>query len=343
MFGAAIAAVLIQIPIVTLRPQGPSVLAVFVELLPFWLVRAALGLAIWALADWVQRRHLGTLPSIAVHVAGALAFWTAWSAVMAASPILPPSYAGLYVERVVELLRVSVLISAFIYACVVGAHRATHYLGVARRAELRSAELETRLARARLETLRAQLNPHFLFNTLNGISALAMQENHEQVVQALALLGDLLRSALADGDVTTIDRELAFASQYLELQRIRLGERLTVIWVVEAGVAHCRVPVMVLQPIVENAVVHGIEPRAEGGWVRIAARRSGGRVRIEVANSGIGPESPAPYRTGMAGVEARLQHIYGRDYRLEFARHDGPDCLCLIEIPYDTNHQDAHR
>jgi len=343
MFGAAIAAVLIQIPIVTLRPQGPSVLTVFVELLPFWLVRAGLGLGIWALADWLHRRGLEPARAIAVHAIGALAFWTAWSALLAMSPVLPPSYTGSYGARVVSLLEVSAIISPFIYACVVGAHRASHYFGVARRAELRSAELETRLARARLETLRAQLNPHFLFNTLNGISSLALQQNHEQVVQALGLLGDLLRSALGDGEVTTIHRELAFAGQYLELQRIRLGDRLTVTWALDPKVAQCRVPVMVLQPIVENAVVHGIEPRTENGWVRIATRRLGDRVRLEVANSGSGPETPARFRTGMAGVEARLQHVYHQDYRLELERLNGREFICLIEIPYDANLEDTHR
>lgn len=342
MFGAALVPIAIQVAMIQLRPDAPPVATLVAELVPFWTVRAGLGLLVWDLADRVLRGRPPLVRALGVHVAGALSYWVVWSGVVALSPILPPSYAGSYPARVLALMQTSSIISPFIYACIVGAHHATHYLRAARRAEVRAAEFEARLSQARLDTLRAQLNPHFLFNTLNGITSLALQRDHERVVAALGLLGDLLRSALANGELTTLDREFAFAGQYLDLQRMRLGDRLSVTWEAEAGLARCRVPVMVLQPLVENAMVHGIEPRAEGGWVRVCARRQGDRVRIEVADSGPGSETAPTFGTGLAAVEARLQHAYGGDYRLAYARGQDDVSRCTIEIPYATDDQDAH-
>ena len=343
MFGAALVPVVLQVGMFQLRPGAPAVATMVGQLLPFWMVRAALGLVLWGAADRVLRRRPSLPRAVGIHVVGAAAYWVVWSGLVALSPVLPPSYTGSYAERVLQLMQASSIISPFIYACVVGAHHAVHYLRVARQAEVRAAELEGRLAQARLDTLRAQLNPHFLFNTLNGITSLALQGDHDRVVAALGLLGDLLRSALADGDLTTLDREFAFAGQYLELQGMRLGDRLSVVWETDPCVGRCRVPVMVLQPLIENALVHGVEPRAEGGWVRVRARRHGARVRVDVADSGPGPSAALKVGTGLAAVEARLRHVYGSDYRLAYARGEGNESTCTIEIPYGADDQDAHR
>jgi two-component system sensor histidine kinase AlgZ len=137
---------------------------------------------------------------------------------------------------------------------------------------------------ARLKALQARIRPHFLFNSLNTVASLA-HDRPDLAERALEDLADLIRASLGDGaGLVPFSDEVALARGYLELERLRLGERLQVLWELDDMTNTVPVPPLVLQPLVENAVFHGVEPRLEGGTVRVAARMEGGGLLVEVSN-----------------------------------------------------------
>ncbi len=170
---------------------------------------------------------------------------------------------------------------------------------------------------AQLRALRAQLQPHFLFNTLQGVAAAASTDS-ALATRMIALLGDLLRQTLRErdgglGGLVALDEERRMLEPYLELQKLRLGVRLRIEIDVAADVATAAVPDLLLQPLVENAVEHGVEPRPEGGVVRIVARRVGEALQIQVQDDGNGiATNGEPGRgIGLAATRERLQTLFG--------------------------------
>src|SRR5918993_4754638 len=159
----------------------------------------------------------------------------------------------------------------------------------ARPRELNAAQLETRLVEARLHTLQRQLQPHFLFNTLNTISAL-MHRNVDAADNMIARLSDLLRISLHNVGIqeVTLKEELDFLSKYLEIEQTRFRDRLTVVFDVQPGTLDALVPNLVLQPLVENAIKHGIGPRPSPGTITIRARLTGERLELIVQDNGVG-------------------------------------------------------
>jgi len=185
-----------------------------------------------------------------------------------------------------------------------------------RREEARAASAEALRARAELSALRAQLNPHFLFNVLHSVLGM-MRRDPALAEQALERLGDLLRYALRvhrDGvDRTALRHEWEFMETYLELETIRLGDRLKISKRVDEAALDCSVPTFSVQPLVENAVRHGIAPRAEGGSVRVDASLVAGLLRIEVTNDGAGEATAAngdESGTGLRVLRERLEVLY---------------------------------
>jgi len=210
-----------------------------------------------------------------------------------------------------------------------------------REAEVGRAQLETQLAYAQLAALRAQLQPHFLFNTLNAAVALARAGDAEATARVLVLLGDLLRQLLrgdAPQEVPLRD-ELALLETYLEIQRVRFGERLQVAWQVADDVRDALVPQLVLQPLVENALQHGIAPRSRAGRLDITAARRGDRLRLAVCDDGPGVApgfSIAAQRgVGLRNTRERLQRLYGERGDLALAS-DGERTTAAIELPLRT-------
>ena len=206
-----------------------------------------------------------------------------------------------------------------------------------RERELQAAQLETQLARAHLQALEMQLQPHFLFNTLNSISELV----HDDPVAAelmVAQLGDLLRMTMAgDGrQEVPLSRELELVGAYLEIERTRFQDRLSVKKQVEPDVTDALVPTLLLQPLVENAVRHGLSPRVAPGTVTLTARRVGDRLRLTVRDDGRGlpPEGERRERVGVGNTRSRLRQAYGGAHRFELAEAPGGGTLVLIEIPY---------
>jgi LytS/YehU family sensor histidine kinase len=178
----------------------------------------------------------------------------------------------------------------------------------------RSLELEARLAEAELHALKMQLHPHFLFNTLETISAL-MYRDVDAADRMIAQLGDLLRHTLRHSHVhqVTLREELDFLTRYLEIEQTRFQDRLRVRLDVDPSVLDASVPNLILQPLVENAIRHGVAPRASAGQVDIFARRSGETLFIEIRDDGEGPRSGSGERVGLTNTRRRLEQIYGRN------------------------------
>lgn len=210
--------------------------------------------------------------------------------------------------------------------------------------ELTRAELQ--LARSQLQVLKMQLDPHFLFNTFNAIAAL-MHRDAAAADAMLTRLSELLRITLsrAGDQEVTLREELDFLRLYLEIQQSRFGERLSVDWRVEPGVEGASVPHLVLQPIVENAVQHGIARVPGPGRIGIAARRQGARLLLEVTDSGPGLAddwTPRPGGLGLSNTHARLEQMYGEEHTLEMYTRDEGGTAVVIELPYRPMVRAAH-
>lgn len=199
----------------------------------------------------------------------------------------------------------------------------------------RDQQRATSLARARLDTLRAQLHPHFLFNTLNTISGL-IHENPAKADEMVLTLSELLRSSLqsSTSEEVPLQQEVDFVRRYLLLMQGRFEERLQFELTVNADTARALVPPMLLQPLVENAVEHGLLPRPEGGIVRVEAQRDGKRLQIRVCDNGVGLAADAPREEGigLGHTRARLAEMYGP--RASIAFWQGNGLTVEITLPF---------
>jgi two-component system, LytTR family, sensor kinase len=224
------------------------------------------------------------------------------------------------------------------YFAIVGVSQAVHYQRAALRRQLESARLETSLVEARLQALQRQLHPHFLFNTLHGVSAL-MHRDVEAADRMIALLADLLRASLnIRSPEIPLKDELDLLGRYLDIERVRFGPRLTVTYDIEPEALDARVPSLILQPLVENAIEHGIAPKGGTGHVDISARREGGRLWLEVRDDGVGLcEDVFEARRrgiGVSNTESRLRHLYGPAHRFEFVRRGSRGLSVRVVVPW---------
>lgn len=224
----------------------------------------------------------------------------------------------------------------FKFSMFVGVAHALHYARRSRQRELAASRLEALLARAELDALRARLQPHFLFNALSALTEL-VHRDPAAAEQGILRLGALLRRTLdtAEPEVALED-ELTFVSHYLEIEQLRLGERLRVAWDIEAPVRRARVPHLVLQPLVENAVRHGLAPRTAPGRVRIAARAEADQLILEVEDDGVGLDPTAATGAaglGLASTRDRLVRLYGARQRLELTRMPDGGTRAAARLP----------
>jgi two-component system, LytTR family, sensor kinase len=205
--------------------------------------------------------------------------------------------------------------------------------------EQRAVQLEGRLAAAQLQMLRLQLHPHFLLNTLNAISAL-IHKDVEVADRMVAQLGDLLRLLLDrfGAPEVTLEEELEFLNRYLEIEQERYGARLRVREQVEAGLLRAWLPPLILQPLVENALKHGIGPGKKGGRITVRARRDRkqGRLRLEVEDNGVGLAPDYRLGVGLSNTYARLRQLYPGAFRCELRAAPSGGTLAVLELPFRT-------
>jgi LytS/YehU family sensor histidine kinase len=226
-----------------------------------------------------------------------------------------------------------------IYAAVAMTAHAIHLYTHWRARELQSAQLEAQLGAARLASLRAQLHPHFLFNSLHTIASLVRDGRNDDAVKLISGMSDLLRRLLDTRDDThSIEDELAAARTYLDVQRARFGDRLTAEVTLQPDAARARVPVLVVQPLVENALRHGLADRVEAGHVRVLATRERDDIVIQVDDNGAGV--PAHWRldgatgTGLANIRGRLDAMYAGKASLAVVGGPGRGFAVTVRLPY---------
>jgi signal transduction histidine kinase len=230
---------------------------------------------------------------------------------------------------------------SLIYWTILLASYAFDYYHRYQEGQLKSSQLETQLAQSQLQALKMQLHPHFLFNTLHSISAL-MRDDVEAADQMIARLGEFLRMTLKNSgeQETTLEQELKFLECYLGIEKLRFQDRLTTRIEAEPAAMEARVPNLFLQPIVENAIRHGIAQQTEVGVVAITARRDNGRLRLEVRDNGPGMpmendrgggESSG---LGLANTRSRLLRMYGDEHHFGIRNVAEGGLVVTLEIPF---------
>ena len=225
------------------------------------------------------------------------------------------------------------------YAMLVGVGYAISFYQRYRSREVATARLEAQLTGARLQALKMQMHPHFLFNTLHAISAL-MHRDVEAADRMVARLSDLLRITLAHEGTQEVPlrQELEFLKPYLEIEQTRFGDRVQVRFDIPPDVLDAQVPHFILQPLVENSIRHGIAPRAGPGCIEIGAQRNGDQLCLQVRDDGCGlgrAASPAQGQgVGVSNTRARLEQLYGVRQHFRLADAPGGGTIAEVSIPY---------
>ena len=235
------------------------------------------------------------------------------------------------------ILRYS-LRNPLIYAIVAGITSTVDYYRKFKDREIRAAQLESQLSRARLQALQSQIHPHFLFNTLNAVTAL-MRRDVEGAERMLVRLADLLRRTLEGGESQEIPlrQELDLLEAYLGIEQVRFSDRLTVVQEIDPGALEEPVPRLILQPLAENAVRHGLAPSRGPCTIWILARRTSEALELEVSDDGVGlGEESAVEGLGLMNTRARLKALYGEGARFELGARSGGGATAAMRIPRRT-------
>ena len=216
------------------------------------------------------------------------------------------------------------------FIIVLAAAHAYEYFKRARDQEL---QLQQALATSELQALKSQLHPHFLFNTLQGISALIDTEKERAKAMVLKV-SHLLRTALqcASSNVISLDEELKFVGDYLSIEKMRLEDRLEVRWQIDPAARQLLVPQLIMQPLVENAIFHGVACCRGGGWIEISSRRAGSMLEIAIRNS-VGGKRQAGMGLGLQNVRARLKHLYEEEATLCFEQGSDGVAVASLVLP----------
>jgi two-component system LytT family sensor kinase len=234
-----------------------------------------------------------------------------------------------------ELVRIShsFAFQIWCYFPILVAAHAYYAFVRAKAQELERSELQQALAASELQMLKSQLQPHYLFNTLHGIATL-VESDRAKAKASVLKLSNLLRTSLEYGnsDLITFAEELKFVRSYLELEQMRLEERLRISWDIDMETREALVPQLILQPLVENAIVHGISCCREGGWIQISSRKAGDRVELEVRNS-IGGKSREGLGLGHRNTTARIRHLYANEGVFVFRIDSGDVAVAVLTFP----------
>jgi two-component system LytT family sensor kinase len=240
----------------------------------------------------------------------------------------------LIASRILHMVFLNYSEAFVLYWVMLLASHTLHFQARLRTQELRASRLEAQLAQAQLSALKMQLHPHFLFNTLHSISAL-LHGDVEAADLMVARLGDFLRLTLENSETqeVTLEQELEFLRCYLDIELTRFQDRLRVKFEIAPGTLDALTPNLILQPLVENAIRHGIAPRMEPGCVTICSELQGNRLRIEVRDDGPGFASNTP-GIGLSNTRARLERLYGSGYVLQLSNGTHNGAIVTLEIPF---------
>ena len=309
-----------------------------------WLILGALT----PLVYWLARRYPIRPPivgrNLLAHVGGALLLCIGWATAGASLRWvlgIGPTHAPKTVQLTNWLLT-TIPWGTFMYFTTLGCMHAFAYFVEAKEREALTARLAAQVAEARLGALRMQLHPHFLFNSLNAITVLVRDKDTAAASRMLELLSDVLRQVLRSDQAheVSLADELRFLERYLAIEQVRFSDRLTVRFDVADSLRDAAVPEFLLQPLVENALRHGIAHRTDGGIVQISARREGDALVLAVTDNGPGQGAPASRDgngLGLANIRERLTTLYGADARVELttrAAADGGGTLAAVRLPF---------
>ena len=251
-------------------------------------------------------------------------------------PAQPRSFVEMFSSRALNQIHLDLLI----YGATIGMSYAVSYYFRFREREFRASQLESQLAQAQLQTLKMQLHPHFLFNTLNAIAGLVRDSRNKAAVNMLAGLSDLLRYTLenAGKQQVPLREELEFLELYLDIQQMRFSDRLRVELHIEPETLSALVPNLILQPLVENAIRHGISRRAAAGLVGVSANRDGGDLHIRIYDDGPGLKQDNGNRmvegVGLSNTRARLKQLYSGEQNFSLAERPNGGVEAVLIIPF---------
>ena len=273
-----------------------------------------------ALSAWLA--HAGAWASIGLAhsawVAGMEQLLNPWAS---SSP--PGPFVQLWLDKFYNQL----LSSLMLYGCILLLGYMLDSQKRFSRQQTETARLNEQLSQAQLSALRRQIEPHFLFNTLNGIAGLVREGKNDAAVSMIAALSDFLRRVIDDSNrqEVPLEEEMEFLQSYLDIQKMRFAERLQLSLSVPKELFPARVPSLILQPMVENAIEHGISKRAQGGAIRITAARNDGMLNLYSQNNG--PPLPQGWEKtssgiGLSNVRSRLQSLYGDNFELIMCNRD---------------------
>ena len=314
----------------------------------YWYVWALFTPSIVWLSQHFRFERQGLVRAFLIHVPSVALFSLAHIAAMAGVQwwlVSGPSY-----DWWTEVKRAALMNfdwEMMTYWAIAGLSHAVLYYRESRERAVRTSQLETKLIEAQMAALRHQLQPHFLFNTLHAVSAL-MHRDVDAADRTLMRLSDLLRMTLENlgRHENTLKAELDFLSKYLEIEQTRFADRLVVRFDVEAEALDALLPTLLLQPLVENAIKHGVSKKAGPGHIDIRARQDHDKLWIEVRDDGRGLSETAltalQKGIGVSTTRARLQHQFGADFRFEFHRLE-EGVAVVVAVPWRVETRSAER
>jgi signal transduction histidine kinase len=311
--------------------------------LSIWLICAYIWAALTPLILYLSRRfriERGRLRNLLLHLVASLGFSLiqlgAYIAAISFTDALSQPFANVFRDYIVTGLHFNLLTY---WALVALSHAADYYRKYQER-ELSASQLKAQLAHAQLSSLKMQLHPHFLFNTLNAIAVLVRKSSNKEAIGMLSGLSDLLRHSLEniDAQEVSLKEELEFLKLYLEIEQVRFNDRLQLRMEIEQDTLDALVPNLILQPLVENAIRHGIGKRSSAGLLEITARRENGRLRLQVRDDGPGisanDSKNARAQIGLTNTRTRLHQLYGDAQTFELRNAVGGGAVATLVIPF---------
>jgi hypothetical protein len=340
---AAIAAAECHVVVTHSAPQAPVLPSVLYGLV-LWYWWGLTAIVLWELAQKSGKNFFSLSSAIKHACAGVLVagahLWLLQQTVQVLTvqwPILGP--AGYSSLDYLNLNRF--FFELLIYGFIFGLTGVIHLQLAAQRDTMRALSLERQLSVAHLRALQMQIEPHFLFNTLNAITSLVELDRKEQALQTLGNLNSILKSTLRRSapEKVSLAQELELVDDYLSIEVTRFADRLQVDMTIDPGSLDAQVPCFLLQPIIENAVRHGISQCEESGSIRMSAERNGSRLKLTVRNTVPGMERPGQpgHGIGLKNTQERLTHFYGQNF--EFRAGTLPPCSfeVYIDVPYERS------